>query len=74
VPLAVSAPTLDSPHTKADLLLQAHLERAPLSISGYVTDTKSVLDQALRLHQALRMRNPSSSSASALNERSLPLQ
>ena len=45
--------SLDSPHTKAQLLLQAHFARAPLPMSDYVTDTKSVLDQALRVLQAM---------------------
>jgi activating signal cointegrator complex subunit 3 len=44
---------LDSPHTKAFLLLQAHCCRAPLPISDYVNDTKSVLDQALRVLNAM---------------------
>mmetsp|Transcript_23405 Transcript_23405/g.16640 ORF Transcript_23405/g.16640 Transcript_23405/m.16640 type:complete len:91 (-) Transcript_23405:1170-1442(-) len=44
VPLPVNKHDLESPHVKANLLLQAHLERAPLPISDYVTDTKSVLD------------------------------
>ena len=43
--------TFDSPHTKAHLLLQAHFSRAPLPIADYLTDTKSVLDQALRILQ-----------------------
>jgi len=44
---------LDSPHTKAFLLLQAHCCRAPLPISDYINDTKSVLDQALRVLNAM---------------------
>jgi activating signal cointegrator complex subunit 3 len=42
---------LTSPHVKANLLLQAHLARAALPIADYVTDTKSVLDQAVRILQ-----------------------
>ena len=42
---------LESPHVKADLLVQAHLARAALPIADYVTDTKSVLDQAIRILQ-----------------------
>jgi activating signal cointegrator complex subunit 3 len=42
----------DSPHAKAFLLLQAHLTRTNLPISDYVTDTFSVLDQAIRILQA----------------------
>jgi replicative superfamily II helicase len=41
----------DSPHAKAFLLLQAHLTRTSLPISDYVTDTFSVLDQAIRILQ-----------------------
>ena len=44
---------LDSPHVKANLLLQSHFARAALPMSDYVTDTKSVLDQALRVLQAM---------------------
>ncbi|KAL0039926.1 hypothetical protein WJX77_011783 [Trebouxia sp. C0004] len=43
----------DDPHTKANLLLQAHMSRLPAPISDYVTDTKSVLDQSLRILQAM---------------------
>lgn len=43
----------DDPHTKASLLLQAHLSRLPLPISDYITDTKSVLDNSLRILQAV---------------------
>ena len=44
VPLKVSKHDLDNPHVKANLLIQAHLERCPLPITDYHTDTKSVLD------------------------------
>lgn len=44
---------LGSSHTKAFLLLQAHLERAKLPITDYVNDTKSVLDQAPRILNAM---------------------
>lgn len=44
---------LGSSHTKAFLLLQAHLERARLPIADYVNDTKSVLDQAPRILNAM---------------------
>ncbi|EFA86469.1 DEAD/DEAH box helicase [Heterostelium album PN500] len=43
----------DDPHTKVHLLLQAHFERAMLPISDYVTDTKSALDQGIRILQAM---------------------
>lgn len=45
--------TVDDPHTKASLLVQAHLGRVPLPISDYVTDTRSVLDNSLRIIQAM---------------------
>lgn len=44
----------DDPHTKANLLLQAHLGRLALPISDYITDTKGVLDNSLRILQASR--------------------
>ena len=34
-------------------LLQAHFSRAPLPCTDYITDTKSVLDQSLRIMQAV---------------------
>eukprot|EP01132_Coremiostelium_polycephalum_P004723 gene4723-5897_t len=43
----------DDPHTKVHLLLQAHFEKCPLPISDYVTDTKSALDQGIRILQAM---------------------
>lgn len=52
-PLPVSAATYDSPHTKTFLLLQCYLSRLPLPSVDYVTDTKSVLDQTLRILQAM---------------------
>ena len=52
-PLAVNQYTMDSPHTKANLLLQAHMGRLPLPSTDYITDTKSVLDNALRVMQAM---------------------
>eukprot|EP00897_Mesotaenium_endlicherianum_P001872 jgi/Mesen1/1712/ME000138S00568 len=48
----VDSRTLDDPHTKANLLLQAHFTQMVLPISDYVTDTKSVLDQSIRILQA----------------------
>lgn len=52
-PLPVNPHTYDSSHTKAFLLLQSHLLRIPLPSVDYLTDTKSVLDQALRILQAM---------------------
>lgn len=49
----VNTYTFDSPHTKVNLLLQAHFSRAQLPCSDYLTDTKSVLDQCFRIVQAI---------------------
>ncbi len=44
----------DDPHAKAFLLLQAHLERVDsFPVQDYKTDTISVLDQTIRILQAL---------------------
>lgn len=52
---------MDNPHTKVFLLMQAHLSRVPLPNSDYGTDTKSVLDQSIRIIQVrcvpVRMSN-----------------
>ncbi|KAL7747290.1 putative steryl acetyl hydrolase mug81 [Sorochytrium milnesiophthora] len=53
VPLPVNQTQLDSPHVKALLLLQAHMSRVALPITDYHTDTLSVLDQAIRILQAM---------------------
>ncbi|CAN0114677.1 unnamed protein product, partial [Heterosigma akashiwo] len=53
VPWEADAYALDSPHTKTFLLLQAHFVGAELPIADYVNDTKSVLDQALRVLNGL---------------------
>ena len=42
---------MDSPHVKAHLLLQSHFNRNELPCTDYHTDTKSVLDQAIRILQ-----------------------
>ncbi|CAH8557491.1 unnamed protein product [Schistosoma turkestanicum] len=45
---------MDSPHTKTHLLFQAHFSRIQeLPIIDYRTDTQSVLDQAIRILQAM---------------------
>lgn len=44
----------EDPHTKAFLLIQAHLQKAPLPISDYINDTKSVLDNIPRLLAAMQ--------------------
>jgi len=52
-PIEVAAGTYNSPHTKTHLLLQCHFSRLQLPSSDYYTDLKSVLDQALRVLQAM---------------------
>ena len=49
----VDLSTVEDPHTKTNLLLQAHLSRLPLPITDYVTDTKGALDNSVRLLQAM---------------------
>ncbi|XP_022736597.1 DExH-box ATP-dependent RNA helicase DExH14 isoform X2 [Durio zibethinus] len=44
---------LDDPHVKANLLFQAHFSQLDLPVSDYVTDLKSVLDQSIRIIQAM---------------------
>lgn len=53
VPFRVAKHELESPHVKSNLLLQAHFERCPLPITDYITDTKSVLDQSIRILQGM---------------------
>ncbi|XP_044008422.1 activating signal cointegrator 1 complex subunit 3, partial [Aphidius gifuensis] len=50
---AASPGTFDSPNTKAFLLFQAHFSRLTLPSTDYITDTKSILDQAIRIIQAM---------------------
>lgn len=52
-PIKLDRQSMDSPHTKANLLLQAHCSRLPLPIVDYYTDLKSVLDQVIRILQAM---------------------
>ncbi|KAL4233009.1 activating signal cointegrator 1 complex subunit [Mactra antiquata] len=52
-PLDVNPHTMDSAHTKANILLQCHFGQTPLPSTDYNTDTKSVLDQAIRICQAM---------------------
>ncbi|XP_063995820.1 activating signal cointegrator 1 complex subunit 3 isoform X2 [Diachasmimorpha longicaudata] len=47
------AQTYDSPNTKAFLLFQCHVSRATLPSTDYGTDLKSILDQAIRILQAM---------------------
>lgn len=53
VPVPVDTRRCDDAHVKTELLLQAHMSRLPLPVADYATDTKAVLDNALRLLQAL---------------------
>lgn len=53
VPVPVDTRRCDDPHVKTELLLQAHMSRVPLPVADYATDTKAVLDNALRLLQAM---------------------
>lgn len=51
--IKVDGATFDSPHTKTLLLMQAHFSHLALPNSDYATDTKSVLDQSMRILQAM---------------------
>ncbi|XP_074592624.1 DExH-box ATP-dependent RNA helicase DExH14 isoform X2 [Curcuma longa] len=53
LPCIVDERRLDDPHIKANLLFQAHFSRIELPITDYVTDLKSVLDQSIRIIQAM---------------------
>ncbi len=52
-PLESTMRSMESPNTKTWLLMQAHFSRLQLPCSDYYTDTKSVLDQAIRILQAM---------------------
>ncbi|CCW66840.1 unnamed protein product [Phytomonas sp. Hart1] len=53
LPLPVSADEADSPNLKAFLLFESHFERAVLPITDYITDQRSVIDNAVRIIQAM---------------------
>ncbi|KAG0045399.1 hypothetical protein BGZ83_009400 [Gryganskiella cystojenkinii] len=55
LPLLIdSSMTYESPHAKSFLLLQAYFERIRnLPVADFITDTVSVLDQAVRVLQAM---------------------
>ena len=53
VPFDTSDLAMDEPSTKAILLFQAHFSRLQLPITDYVTDLRSVLDQSIRILQAM---------------------
>lgn len=59
----------DSPNTKAFLLLQAHFARLPLPCTDYITDLKSVLDQAIRIIQVHVVKIPLSLIANNLKKK-----
>ena len=50
---AVDTSSFDSPHTKTHMLLQAHMSRLDFAVQDYYLDLKSVLDQAIRVLQAM---------------------
>ena len=52
-PAKVPKERLETPNVKANLLIQAHLTRAPLPITDFITDTKMVLDQCVRVIQCM---------------------
>ena len=51
LPNKLQSAKFNDPHVKANLLLQAHMTRAQLPCSDYLTDTKSVMDNAMRVLQ-----------------------
>ncbi|KAK9116484.1 hypothetical protein Sjap_015431 [Stephania japonica] len=53
VPYLVDKDRLDDPHVKANLLFQAHFSQLEMPVTDYVTDLKSVLDQSIRIVQAM---------------------
>uniref|UniRef100_A0A0K2UGB9 U5 small nuclear ribonucleoprotein 200 kDa helicase n=1 Tax=Lepeophtheirus salmonis TaxID=72036 RepID=A0A0K2UGB9_LEPSM len=53
LPCNLSRLAMESPHTKVRILLACHFSRQPLPNSDYNTDTKSVLDQSIRILQAM---------------------
>ncbi|GMH17017.1 hypothetical protein Nepgr_018858 [Nepenthes gracilis] len=53
VPCVVDKNRLDDPHVKANLLFQAHFSQLEMPIIDYVTDLKSILDQSIRILQAM---------------------
>lgn len=44
---------VDKPNCKAEILIQAHLSRLMLPVSDYITDTRTVLDNSMRILQAM---------------------
>jgi len=52
-PLDIGGRQYECPHTKTLILLQAHFSRLKMPCSDYITDLKSVLDQSIRVLQAM---------------------
>lgn len=52
-PLDIGGRQYDCSHTKTLILLQAHFSRLKMPCSDYITDLKSVLDQSIRILQAM---------------------
>jgi len=57
LPLSVDPHTYDNSNTKTHLLLQAHFSRVALPSADYHTDTKTVMDQVLRVLQVCMQIN-----------------
>lgn len=56
LPLIRFAPPMhlvDKPNCKAEILIQSHLSRLVLPVSDYITDTRTVLDNSMRILQAI---------------------
>lgn len=53
VPIKVNPYSFDNPHTKCHLLLQAYYSQIELPSSDYNTDLKTVMDQCMRILQAM---------------------
>lgn len=52
-PLDIGSRLFDCSHTKTLILLQAHFSHLKMPCSDYITDLKSVLDQSIRILQAM---------------------
>ncbi|KII72332.1 Activating signal cointegrator 1 complex subunit 3 [Thelohanellus kitauei] len=54
LPISGDSSDFSLPSTKVFLLLQAHVGRFELPIKDYHTDTKSIIDQAIRILQSMK--------------------
>jgi activating signal cointegrator complex subunit 3 len=52
-PLDIGGRQYECSHTKTIILLQAHFSHLKMPCSDYITDLKSVLDQSIRILQAM---------------------